>query len=70
MNSVRFYVHTETALLMVRAEVSLEVSVGTSSVLRSFWSAIPWIRPLMLHLYRPSPAGQASIAPLTLEGLL
>ncbi len=23
--------------------------MGTSSVLRSFWSAIPWIRPLMLH---------------------
>ncbi len=63
----------ETALLMVRAEAYLEFSVerkGTSSVLRLFWSAIPWIRPLMLHLYRPSPAGRASIAPLTLEGHL
>ncbi len=29
MNLVRFYVHT-TALLMVRAEAPLEVSVGTS----------------------------------------
>ncbi len=56
---------------MVRAEAPLEVSVGTSSVLRSFWSAILWIRPLMLHSYRPSNhAGRASIAPLTLEGHL
>ncbi len=48
----------ETALLMDRPEASEEVSMGTSSVHRFIWFAVP------------RAIGRASLAPLTLEGHL